>query len=75
MAEHAWLTLDMPSELHRKLKMLAARRGLTMRELCLRAIEEQVLKSPDGRTVVPLEPDEVLTELWDNEEDAVYDNI
>ena len=46
-----------------------------MRELCLRAIKEQVLKSPDGRTVVPLEPDEVLTELWDNEEDAVYDNI
>jgi len=75
MAERSRLTLDIDPALHRKLKMRAALEGISMRELCLRAIERQVLKAPDGRTVIPLEPDEVLTELWDNEEDAVYDNI
>ena len=75
MAERSRLTLDMDPALHKRLKMRAALEGISMRELCLRAIEKQVLNAPDGRTVMPLEPDEVLTELWDNEEDAVYDNI
>jgi hypothetical protein len=75
MAERTRLTLDMDPALHRKLKMLAARRGITMRELCLWAIEKYALTAPDGRIVIPLDPDEVLRELWDNEDDAVYDNL
>jgi hypothetical protein len=75
MAVRTRLTLDIDPALHKRLKKVAAEQGITMRELCLRAIERNVLaRYGDGR-VVPLAPDDVLTELWDNEDDAVYDNI
>jgi predicted transcriptional regulator len=70
MADKARLTLDLDPELHRKLKVLAAQRRTSMREICLEAIRRQI-EGP----VIALAPDDLLTELWDNEEDAVYDDL
>lgn len=74
MTEKARLTLDLEPELHMKLKMLAARKGKTMRELCIRAIERQVAE--ETRPYLTAEEAPLLAELWDNESDAAaYDHI
>jgi len=68
----ARLTLDLPADLHKELKILAAQSGLTMREYCERAIRTQLRTAPKPLTA--REAPE-LAELWDNEDDAVYDDL
>jgi hypothetical protein len=63
----------MSHELHRKLKILAARRGLTMRELCIRAIEGEV--DQEGAGWLTAEEAPLLAELWDNDADASFDDL
>ena len=71
MTDKARLTIDLEPALHRKLKLAAASSGMTMREICLRAIRRELERTQ----TVALSVDEVLTELWDNEKDAVYDKL
>lgn len=73
MAEHARLTIDIDPVLHRKLKTLAAQRGITMRELCVRAIQHEV--NEERKDYLTAEEAPLLAELWDNDEDAVYDDL
>jgi hypothetical protein len=70
--DYARLTLDLDPETHRHLKMEAARRGISMRELCLSAIRDEL--NGDNQ---PLNwrTDPALAELWDNEDDAIYDEL
>jgi hypothetical protein len=51
------------------LKMMAASKGVTMREFCIAAIRQRI---ESGKAIGP---DPLLEELWDNEEDAVYDDL
>jgi hypothetical protein len=69
MTDKARLTLDLEPELHKQLKVLAAERGTTMRAVCITAIKQHLLI---GKAIGP---DPLLDELWDNEEDAVYDDL
>jgi hypothetical protein len=69
MPAKARLTLDLDADLHRRLKMMAASKGVTMREFCLAAIRQRI---ESGKAIGP---DPLLEELWDNEEDAVYDDL
>jgi hypothetical protein len=69
MSEKMRLTLDLDADLHRALKIMAARKRTTMRELCVTAIKQRLSL---GKA---LGPDPVLEELWDNEDDAVYDEL
>jgi hypothetical protein len=71
MGEKARLTLDMEPELHRRVKMMAVRKGLSMRDFCVGAIQDR-LALELGKTIGP---DPVLEELWDNEDDAVFDEL
>jgi predicted DNA-binding protein len=73
MNEKARLTLDLEPELHTKLKTLAARKGKTMRELCIRAIEREL--EEERRPYLTAAEAPLLAELWDNEEDAAYDDL
>jgi predicted transcriptional regulator len=73
MAERARLTLDIDPALHKKLKMLAAQKRITMRELCLRAIEHEVQE--EAAPYLTAEEAPLLAELWDNDEDAIYDDL
>ncbi len=67
------LTLDIDAALHRKLKVLAAHEGTTMRDLCIRAIQKQVEEGPKYLTAAEAP---ILAELWDNEADAAaYDDV
>ena len=70
--ERARLTIDIDPALHNTLKVLAARKGTTMREYCVTAIQRQ-LEADTGLRA--LDPDDVLTDLWDNEDDAAYDDL
>ena len=69
MSERTRLTLDLDPRMHKRLKMLAASKGVTMRELCLNAIRVELARDK------AMGPDPVLEELWDNEDDAVFDDL
>ena len=73
MTEKSRLTLDLDPQMHRRLKMLAASKGVTMRELCLEAIENRVRE--EKAEYLTAEEAPLLAELWDNKEDAVYDDL
>jgi hypothetical protein len=74
MAERARLTLDMDPALHKKLKKLAAEEGISMRELCLQAIEQRLIQVEQLPYLTAAEAP-LLAELWDNDADAVYDDL
>ena len=73
VSEKARLTIDLDPGLHERLKVVAARKRTTMREYCAKAIERQLAEEPTGYLTAAEAP--VLAELWDNPDDAVYDNL
>ena len=73
VSDKARLTIDLESRLHGRLKVVSARRGTSMRQYCVEAIERQLGEEPEE--YLSAETDPVLAELWDNDEDAVYDDL
>ncbi len=73
VAEKARLTIDLDPQLHGRLKVIAARKGTTMRRYCLQALERQLAEEPAEYLTAWEAP--VLAELWDNPDDAVYDEL
>ena len=73
MSEKARLTLDLDPDLHKRLKVLAALEGTSMREYCVKAIESRIREKKGHYLTAEEAP--LLAELWDNEEDAVYDDL
>lgn len=69
----ARLTIDLPEQLHAKLKIVAAKRGTSMREYTVDAIQHRLAEEP--AEYLTAEADPVLAELWDNDDDAVYDDL
>jgi len=69
--ERARLTLDLDPAFHTRLKVVSVRKGTTMRDYCIEAIEQKLAQEPIES--LSSETDPVLAELWDNPEDAVYD--
>lgn len=67
------LTLDLDSRLHSRLKLVAAKRGTTMRKYCVEAIETRIGEEP--AEYLTAQEDSVLAELWDNDDDSAYDNM
>ena len=72
-ADKARLTIDLEPGLHERLKVVAARKRTTMRRYCVRAIERQLAEEPAEYLTAAEAP--VLAELWDNPEDAIYDDL
>jgi len=73
VAEKSRLTIDLDSGLHSRLKVVAAKRGTTMREYCVQAIQSRIAEEP--AEYLTAEADVVLAELWDNDDDAAYDEL
>ncbi len=75
------VSIDLPADVKRRLRLVAAHRDVTIREYVLETIEHQLaedwveLAGPEGLLALTAESDPVLGELWDNEKDAAYDAI
>ncbi|MDP2948170.1 MAG: hypothetical protein Q8P22_01355 [Chloroflexota bacterium] len=73
VAKRARLTIDLEPDVHSRLKIVAVRKRTTMRQYSVQAIERQLAEEP--AEYLTAEADPVLAELWDNEDDAVYDDL
>lgn len=75
------LTIDLPVEVKRRLRLVAAQRDVSLRQYVLETIEERLAKDwvelaeQEGLLALTAQADPVLAELWDNEKDAAYDRL
>ena len=75
------MTIDVPSDVKRRLRIVAAHQDVSIRQYVLETIEQQLAKDwarlaeQEGLLALTAESDPVLNELWDNEMDAAYDTI
>ena len=74
------LTVDVPPEMERRLRLVAARRDVSLRQYVIKVLEEQLAQDMNAELLdlenlmaLTVQTDPVLAELWDNERDAVYD--
>lgn len=67
------ISVDLPDSVRRRLRVVAARRDVTLQEYIRRAVERQLAE--DTPATLRAEDDPVLAELWSNEADAVYDAL
>ncbi len=72
-AKKARLTIDLEPDVHARLKIVVARRRTTMRQYTVQAIQRQLSEEPAEYLTSREAP--VLAELWDNPDDAVYDDL
>jgi uncharacterized protein (DUF1778 family) len=76
----ARLSIDVPREARRRIRLAAARRDQSIREYVWQAVEarlEQDLaeEGPADASALHATDDPVLAELWDNPDDAAYDRV
>ena len=75
------LTVDIPAEVKRRLRLVAAQRDVSVRQYVLEVLEEQLTKDwaemaeREGLLSLTAQSDPVLSELWDNKKDAAYDRL
>ena len=80
-AKRTRLTVDLSAELKRRLRLVSARRDVSVREYVLQAIEQQLeedareLAEQEAIYAMTARDDPVLAELWGNEKDAAYDRL
>jgi hypothetical protein len=67
------LSVDLPDTVRRRMRVVAARRDLTIQEYVRRAVERQLAE--DARAALRAEDDPALADLWDNDADAAYDDL
>ena len=73
VAERTRLTLDLDADLHGRLKVVTARKRTSMRRYCVEAIEHRIAEERGEYLTAEEAP--VLAELWDNPDDAIYDDL
>jgi hypothetical protein len=75
------LTVDLPAEVRQRLRLVAARRDVSVRQYVLEMLEERLardyveLAEQESLLALTGSADPVLAELWDNEKDAAYDRL
>ncbi len=78
-AKRPRISIDVPPEVRRRLRLAAAKRDLTVRQYVLEAIEEQLREDlgedSEGVLTLTAKADPVLAELWDNRKDSEYDRL
>jgi hypothetical protein len=67
------ISVDLPESVRRRLRVIAARRDVTLQQYVRRAVERQLAE--DAPAALRADDDPVLGELWSNEADAVYDDL
>ncbi len=77
MAESARLSIDVTPTMRTRLKIAAARRGLSLREYCVQAIQERLEQdeiSQADQSWANLSA-RAFARDWSSEADSVYDNL
>ncbi len=78
-AKRPRISVDVPPEVRRRIRLAAAKRDLTVRQYVLEAIEEQLREDlgedSEGVLTLTARADPVLAELWDNRKDSEYDRL
>jgi hypothetical protein len=75
------LTVDLPAEVKQRLRLVTARRDVSLHQYVLEALEERLardwaeLAEQESLLALSAQADLVLAELWDNEKDAAYDRL
>jgi hypothetical protein len=76
------LTVDVPPEMERRLRLVAARRDVSLRQYVIEVLEERLAQDMNAELLdlenlmaLTVQTDPVLAELWDNERDAAYDQL
>jgi len=72
------ISLDVTSDLRRRLRLAAAKRDQTLAQYLLETIEERLqedLGESEFGQVLSAKTDPVLASLWDNPRDAEYDRL
>ena len=75
------LTIDLPMEVKRRLRLVAAQRDVSVRQYVLETLEKQLAEDwtepgeQEAILALTAKADPVLAELWDNEKDAAYDRL
>lgn len=75
------ISVDVPPETRRHLRLAAAKKDVTVRQYVLSAIEDQLKEDlldivEEGNLLaLTAQTDSVLAELWDNAKDAEYDKL
>ncbi len=78
-AKRPRISVDVPPEVRRRLRLAAAKRDLTVGQYVMEAIEERLREDlgDDAERVLALtaKTDPVLAELWGNRKDSEYDRL
>jgi hypothetical protein len=53
-----------------RVSLASRERGISPQEFCIQAIKNELYRRPHSGLV-----DDVLAELWDNEDDAIFDEL
>lgn len=75
------LTIDLPADVKRRLRLVSAHREVSLRQYVLETIETRLAQDwreiieQEGLLALSAQSDPVLAELWDNDKDAAYDSI
>ena len=75
------LSIDIPAEMKRRLRLVAAQQDISLRQYVLDTIEERLAKDwmhlaeQEGLYVLNAQSDPVLADLWDNKKDDAYDDL
>ncbi len=73
------ITVDVPPEVRRRLRLAAAKHDVAVGRYVLEAIEERLRQDlgQDAEAMLGLtaKADPVLAELWDNARDSAYDRL
>ncbi|HZR84671.1 MAG TPA: hypothetical protein VFD92_26490 [Candidatus Binatia bacterium] len=67
------IALDLPAETRRRARIAAARRDMTIQDYLRRALDRQL--EEDARDALRAEEEPVLSELWSDPENDVYDRL
>lgn len=78
-AKRLRISVDVSSEVRRRVRLAAAKRDLTVGQYVLKAIEERLRQDlrddAEGMLAFTAQADPVLAELWNNPKDAEYDRL
>ncbi len=78
-AKRLRISVDVSSEVRRRVRLAAATRDRTVGQYVLEAIEERLRQDlrddAEGMLAFTAQTDPVLAELWDNPKDAEYDHL